>query len=141
MKKKRLLMLFLAVFAAAGWSLSPQGLQAATERTVLKTIDLKAAPLGVAPSSDGEWLFILIPGSIETYSVREGRITDHIPVDKGFDRIASLPIPNGLTISSRAGKTVQIVMLQPVYKIDVTGLPFEGPGDAPVTVAVFDDYQ
>ncbi len=28
-----------------------------------------------------------------------------------------------------------------VHKIDVTGLPFKGPPDAPVTVAVFSDYQ
>jgi hypothetical protein len=139
--KKRLVMLLLAVFSAAAWSLSPPGLQAATDWTVLKTIDLKAVPLDVAPSQDGEWLFILTPGEIEAYSVREGRITDHIPVDKGFDRIVSLPVPNGLTITSSTGKTVQIVMLRPIYQIDVTGLPFEGPADAPVTIAVFDDYQ
>ena len=28
-----------------------------------------------------------------------------------------------------------------VHKIDVTGLPFKGPPDAPVTVTVFSDYQ
>jgi hypothetical protein len=28
-----------------------------------------------------------------------------------------------------------------VHKIDVTGLPFKGSPDAPVTVAVFSDYQ
>jgi len=28
-----------------------------------------------------------------------------------------------------------------IHKIDVTGLPFKGPTDAPVTVAVFSDYQ
>lgn len=30
---------------------------------------------------------------------------------------------------------------QGVHKIDVTGLPFKGSPDAPVTVAVFSDYQ
>ncbi len=28
-----------------------------------------------------------------------------------------------------------------VHEIDVTGLPFKGSPDAPVTVAVFSDYQ
>jgi hypothetical protein len=28
-----------------------------------------------------------------------------------------------------------------IHKIDVTGLPFKGPPGAPVTVAVFSDYQ
>ena len=141
MVKKRLTILLLALFSVASWAASPQSLQAATEWTVLKTIDLKATPLDVAPSLDGQWLFILTPGELHSYSLREGKITDQIPVDKDFDRIASLPRANVITISSSSKKTVQIVMLQPVYAIDLTNLPFKGPQDAPVTVAVFDDYQ
>jgi protein-disulfide isomerase len=141
MVKKRLTTLLLAAFAVASWALLPQSTEAATEWTVLKTIDLKAAPLDVAPSLDGEWIFILTPGELQTYSLQEGKITDQIPVDKDFDRIASLPRANTLTISSSTKKTFQIVMLQPVYKIDVTNAPFKGPRDAPVTIVVFDDYQ
>ena len=70
-----------------------------------------------------------------------GTITDRIPVDKTFDRIASLPRQDTLVISSSAKKAVQVVLLEPVYKIDVTGSPFRGPQDAPVTLVVFDDYQ
>jgi len=141
MVKRRLPILLLALCLAATWTLSPQGGQAATEWSVLKTIDLKAAPLDVAPSPDGQWMFILTPGEVQIYSLREGKITEHIPVDKDFDRIASLPRDNVLTISSSAKKIVQIVMLQPVYTIDVTNAPFKGPRDAPVTLVVFDDYQ
>lgn len=119
----------------------PCGAQATTEWNVLETIELNAVPLDVAPSLDGQWLFILTPGEVQTYSVRERRVTEHIPVDKDFDHIASLPFPNGLTISSSTRKTVQVVMLAPVYNVDLSGLPFRGPADAPVTVAVFDDYQ
>ena len=32
-------------------------------------------------------------------------------------------------------------MLETIYKIDVSGLLFKGPKDAPVTIAVYDDYQ
>ena len=46
-----------------------------------------------------------------------------------------------MTMSSSTRKTLQIVMLQPVYAIDVTNAPFKGPKDAPVTLVVFDDYQ
>ena len=141
MVKKKLIMLLLGLSLTASLAFCLRGAEAAVEWTVLATIDLKAAPLDVAPSLDGEWLFILTPGEIEAYSLRERKITERIPVDKGFDRIASLPMTNALTISSSAGKTVQVVMLRPVYHIDVGGLPFEGPADAPVTIAVFDDYQ
>ena len=141
MAKKKVTMLFVALVFVASCALFPQSPEAATEWLVLKTIDLKAAPLDVAPSLDGQWIFILTRGELHTYSVPEGKITDQIPVDKEFDRIASFPQPNALTISSSTKKTVQMVMLQPVYRIDVTNAPFNGPQDAPVTLVVFDDYQ
>ena len=93
------------------------------------------------PPVDGKWLFILTPGEILIFSISEGTITDRIPVDKDFDRIAPLPRPDMLTITSSTKKTLQIILFETVYKIDVTGLPFKGPQDASVTVAVFDDYQ
>jgi hypothetical protein len=139
--KKRLRMSFLVLLSVAGWILFPQSPQAAMEWSVIKAIDLKAAPLDVAPSLDGQWIYILTPGELHMYSVQEGKVTDQMTVDKGFDRIAVAPRPNMLTISSSSKKTVQIVMLQPVYKIDVANAPFKGAREAPVTLVVFDDYQ
>jgi protein-disulfide isomerase len=104
-------------------------------------LDVKAAPLDVSSSADGKRLFILTPGEILVYSVQEDAITARIPVDREFDRIASLPAPDRLTISSSAKNTLQLILLETVHKIDVTGLPFKGLEDAPVTVAVFSDYQ
>jgi len=114
---------------------------ATTELKVLRSLDLKATPLDVASSPDGQRLFILIPGEILIYSMVEGRIVDRVSVDKGFDRIASLPGPDALTISSSTNKSLQVILLESIYQIDVSGLPFKGPPNAPVTVAVFDDYQ
>jgi len=90
---------------------------------------------------DGQRLFVLTPGEILVYSIPEGKITDHISVDKEFDRIVSIPRGDTLTISSSKKKTLQVIMLETIYKIDVSGLPFKGPKDAPVTIAVYDDYQ
>ena len=73
--------------------------------------------------------------------MQESKITDQVPVGKEFDRIASLPRANGLTLSSSANKTIQIIMLENILTIDVSGLPFKGPREAPVVIAVFDDYQ
>jgi hypothetical protein len=136
-----MMMLVLAFLLVTGLALSPQIAQAELEWKVLQNLDLKSAPLDVAPSTDGQRLFILTPGEILVYSFREGKITDRLATDKGFDRIASLPGTDVLTISSSTKKNLQVVMLESVYKIDVSGLPFQGPRDAPVTIAVFDDYQ
>jgi hypothetical protein len=125
----------------AGWTFFPQIVQADLEWRIIKDLDLKTTPLDVAPSADGKWLLILTPGEILVYSFPEGKITDRIPVDKDFDKIASLPRADMFTIASSTKKTLQIIVFEAVYKIDVTGLPFKGPQDASVTVVVFDDYQ
>ena len=91
MVKKKVTLLFLAFVSVAYFTIFPGSPQAATEWLVLKTLDLKAAPLDVAPSLDGQWIYILTPGELHTYSVQEGKVTDQIPVDKEFDRIASVP--------------------------------------------------
>ena len=139
---KRTMVLFvLAFWFVAGWVFFPHVVQATLEWKVIKDLDLKTTPLDVTPSADGKWLFILTPGEILVYSFQEEKITDRIPVGKDFDRIASLPRANMVTISSSAKKALQIILLEAVYNIDVTGLPFKGPLDAAVTVIVFDDYQ
>ncbi len=138
--KKKIMVLVLASFFAAGWTF-PQSVQAALEWRIIQDLDLKTTPLDIASSADGLWLFILTPGEILLYSFPEGRITDRIPVDKDFDRIASLPRPDMVTISSGAKKAVQIIVLEAIYKIDVTNLPVKGPQEARVTIVVFDDYQ
>lgn len=135
------MILALILFLAAGWTFLPKTVQADMEWRVVNDLNLKATPLDVAPSADGQWLFILTPGEILVYSFQEGKITDHIVVSKDFDRLASLPSANTLTITSTTKKVVQIIVLEAAYKIDVTGSPFKGPQDAPVTIAVFTDYQ
>ena len=139
--KRTVIFLVVAFLFGASWALFPQVVQADLEWQVIKDLDLKSTPLDVAPSLDGKWLFILTPGEILAYSFAEGRITDRIPVDKSFDRIASLPRPDMVTISSSAKKALQIILIEAIYKIDVTGLPFKGPSDAAITMVVFDDYQ
>lgn len=138
--KKRMTLLVLAFLLGAGWAFFPQVVRADLEWKVVEDLDLKAPPLDVPSSADGKWLFILTPGEILVYSFLEGKVTGRIPVDKDFDRIASLPRANMVTISSSTKKALQIILLEAVYKIDVTGLPFKGPSDAAVTVIVFDDY-
>ena len=141
MIKVTVIFLVLTSLLAANWIFSPQIVQAAMEWTIIKDLDLKTKPLDIAPSMDGKWLFILTPGEILVFSIQEGTINDRIPVDKDFDRIAPLLRPDLLTLTSGTKKTLQVVRFETIYKIDLTGLPFKGPQEASVTIAVFDDYQ
>ena len=138
---KTAVLLVLAFFFVAGGGLLPQIVQADVEWRIIKDLHLETSPLDITPSNDGKWLYILTPGEILIFSISEGTISDRIPVDKDFDRIAPLPRPGFFTITSSTKKTLQVILFETIYKIDLTDLPFRGPQDALVTVAVFDDYQ
>jgi hypothetical protein len=109
-----------------------------TEKTEL---NLEAPPLDVAASSDGKWLFVLTQEQLLVYAVPENKLLKQIPVDGQFDRLAYSPKDNTLVLSSSSGRTLKFIELELVHEFDVSGLPFKGPLNALVTVAVFGDYQ
>jgi len=141
MLKRRVIFIACVFLALAAWVSFPHFALADVEWKIIKDLDLKKTPLDIAPSLDGKWLYILTPGEVVIYSFVEGTITDRVSVDKSFDRIASLPRPDTLVVSSSTKKALQVVLLERSYRIDVAGSPFKGPENAPVTIVVFDDYQ
>jgi hypothetical protein len=114
---------------------------AGVEWRIEKESALEARPLDVAASPDGQWIFILVPGEIQAYSVKEGKIEARIPVEEGFDRMTQSPGENALILTSGSQKKLRVIQLEFVRAIDVSGLPYKGPQKAPVTIAVFGDYQ
>ena len=123
------------------WILVPQVFAADLELTERKQLKLDVSPLDTAASADGQWLFILTPGEIIVYSAFEDKISKGIPIDKGFDRLTYSAKTNSLILSSRSEKAVKIIQLELIHQFDISGLPLQGPENAPVTVAVFGDYQ
>jgi len=51
------------------------------------------------------------------------------------------PKEDVLLLTSGKAKTVQIITLDFVQEINVSGSPFKGKVDAPVAVATFNDFQ
>jgi hypothetical protein len=119
----------------------PQHVHAGVEWTVTKQVNLDAEPLDVASSPDGKLIFVLVPGEVLIYTHSKNKITDQIPVDKVFNRLRYTARTNTLVLTSSSARTLKIIELEWIYSISVSGLPFRGPVDAPVTVAVFSDYQ
>jgi hypothetical protein len=111
------------------------------EWTIKTERNLEAAPLDTAASADGRLIFILSPGEILVYSVLKQKVTNRIPVDKQFDRVTFSRADNTLIVTSSSAKALKTIQLEFIQSIDITGLPFKGPVDAPVTVTVFNDYQ
>jgi len=139
--KKTVVAGMIAAFLSAGWFGWTASLRAEVDFKTVRELDLKTRPLDVTPSADGELLFILTPGEVLVYSLREGKITERVPVGKDFDRITASPRGNLITLTSSTKKTLQTVLLEFSYPIEVTGLPFKGAENAPVVIAVFTDYQ
>ncbi len=108
---------------------------------VKRTFDLETAPLDVAVSMKGKRVFVLTDrGEVLIYSA-DGRLADNIRVGRHVDGIEAGPGEDMLLLTSRKNKTVQYIKLDFIYDIDVSGAPSKGPGDAPVVIAVFADFQ
>jgi hypothetical protein len=135
--QKKFLMLFVSIIflvipALAGAELEWR------ERTQLK---LDASPVDVAQSDDGQWTFILSPGAVLVYSSAEDKVVQTIPVDAGFDRLGFSGGSKRLVLTNSTQNLMKIIQLDVVHKIDAGGMPFKGTENAPVTIAVFSDYQ
>jgi len=111
------------------------------EWTFRKQVPLTSAPLDNAVSADGQSLYILSAGEIVVYSLTRNKTINTIPIESEYDSIAVSPKGNSLILTSSAGKSLKIIDLEFRFNIDVSDLPIKGPADAPVTIAVFSDYQ
>jgi hypothetical protein len=114
---------------------------ASVEWNVQKTLQLESAPVDVAVSADGKQIFVLTDqGQILIYA-SGGPFLDKIDVGNQFDHIKAGPGGDYLVLNSRKNKSVQVITLDFIQDINVSGSPFKGSENAPVVVAVFDDFE
>ena len=105
------------------------------------TLNLKEKARDAAISLNGKWIFVLTEkGEILIYSL-DGKLKDTISVGKSVEGIKVGPREDLLLLTSGTAKTVQIITLDFIQEINVSGSPFKGNADAPVAVATFNDYQ
>ena len=111
------------------------------EWDIYKTLKLEESPIDVAITPDGRRIFVLTDqGEIVIYS-SAGNMEAKIDVGKHVDQLKLGPRGDSLILSSGQNKTVDIVTLDFIQQINVSGSPFKGPEDAAVVIAVFDDFE
>ena len=126
---------FFTVLIAASWVL------AAVEITPQKTLKTDGIPVDVAVSQDGNLTFVLTDsGSVLIYD-QMGNLTDTVEIGPHIDQIEIGPRGERLFAASRQNKTVEINTLDFIHEINTQGSPSKGPHEAPVTIAVFSDFQ
>jgi len=114
---------------------------ASVEWEIIKTLDMEAVPIDVALSPDGKRLFVLTDkGNILVYSSGDNPV-HKISVGDHVDQIKMGPKGHLLILSSRKNRKVQLITLDFIQNINVSGSPFKGDGDTPVVVAVFSDFE
>ena len=114
---------------------------AEVEWTLHKTFKTQTPPRDVEASVNGKWVFVLTEqGQILIYA-SNGVLRDSIDVGNSIDSIKAGPREDILFLSSRKDSTVQLITLDFIQNIDVSGSPFKGLADAPVAIAVFSDFQ
>jgi len=139
MKCKFRLILFLLGFSFL--FLTGQSCFAEVEWKILRTLKLEAQPLDTVVSIDNRTIYVLADdGNVYIY-LTDGTLKDKIQVGRHIDQIKIGPRGHYLFASSRRDKTVQIISLEFVLDIDITGSPYKGPDNSPVTIAVFSDFQ
>lgn len=114
---------------------------AAFEWKETRALQIESQALATATSADGQWLYVLTPGEVLIYALGENRIETRIPVDRAFDTLTFSPTTNSLILSGKTAKMIRVVQLDQVHVFSYDGLAFLGPENAPVTIAVFSDYQ
>jgi len=129
------------LFVIISWVSIPQFIYAEIDLTLIKQKNLNVQPLDIATSADGKLIFVLARGEILVYSIAEDKVANRISIDKDFDRVTYAGKNNVLILTSSSSKTLKIIQVDFIYNIALDGLPFKGPADAAVTIAVFDDYQ
>jgi DNA-binding beta-propeller fold protein YncE len=138
-KKTKTIIVFSVLIVLGSMTMSHAA--ASVEWDVEKTLQLKSEPIDVAVSPDGSRIFVLNDlGQILIYS-SEGSFLDKIAVGKQFDHVTVSPRGDQLILNSRKKKSVQVITLDFIQDINVSGSPFKGSESAPVVIAIFDDFE
>lgn len=140
MKKLPIILLF-ALIALADYWIAIFDARAEVAWNVKKQLRLKAKPLAVAASMDGQYFYILFEGKLLIYSLMEGKGKYTIPVDKSLDMLTLSAAHKLLILTSSSKQIVRFIELEFTQQLDMSELPYKGPQNAPVTITAFGDYQ
>ncbi len=106
----------------------------------LKTLQLDSTPKQITTTTDGRRLYVLTQDSQILIYTLGGELQGQTAVDPEVDQISPLG-PQHLLLQKTAKQLVVIAMLEISQQIDISKAPVLGAETAPVTIAIFDDFE
>ena len=97
--------------------------------------------LGMVHSLDGKVVYILNDQQLVQVFNSQGQLQGSIPVQEGVSAIDISPQGEKLYLINNNNQTFSSIGVSFVVDVDVTGSPFKGPANAPVTIALFTDFE
>jgi hypothetical protein len=102
---------------------------------------LPSKPIDIVYSLDGKKVFILTDQEQVLVYKSAGDLLGKIDVDKGVSAIDIAPRGEKLFLINQKDNSFTAISVDFVVSIDTAGSPYLGNIDAPVTIAVFTDFE
>lgn len=134
-----LLLVLLCLTAPAAFSETKK--QTRLEWQVQKNWQLPESPVDIVHSLDGKYVFILTQNQTVHIYTSTGKLEGSIPVDKGVTAIDIAPRAETLYLINQDKNDFSALSIDFIQDINTSGSPFLGPENAPVTIALFTDFE
>ena len=102
---------------------------------------LPYAPVDMVQSVDGKYIFILTDNHKLLIYEPNGLLKASVDVDPGVVAIDTDARGENVLLIDKDQQTFTSYSIDFVAEVDITGSPFKGKADAPVTVVVFSDFE
>jgi predicted DsbA family dithiol-disulfide isomerase len=102
---------------------------------------LPSPPVDIVHSLDGKYVFILAQDHKVYIYTSAGKLEGSIPVEKGVTAIDIAPRAESLYLIDKEKNSFTSISIDFIRDINTAGSPFLGPENAPVTIALFTDFE
>lgn len=136
-------MLFiLAGFTHFPFAASPaHSTPASLEWKIVKQWQLPESPVDIAHSYDEKYVFVLTKESKVLVYNADGQLQGGVAVASGVTAISVSPAADKLYLVDGQTNAMTTLSIDFIRSIDISGSPFKGGQDAPVTIVLFTDFQ
>lgn len=131
----------LASSGAYAAAMPAMGQEGRVEWTRTQEAVAPAGTIDFTYSLDGKYVFFLTDAHQVQIYTKAGVLEGSVTVDPGVRRIDISPKGELLYLHNETDNSLTTVKIDFVVNIDVTGAPYKGNINAPVTVAVFTDFE